>query len=71
MPRTQKQTQKPRHDPLHVQLNEDEVEAKYGRISHPEKRKKSHKKDDDETGDVRPISFAYFSRLMTISIRSF
>ncbi|KAF5363856.1 hypothetical protein D9756_000596 [Leucocoprinus leucothites] len=52
MPRTQKQAQKPRHDPLFVQLNEDEVEAKYGRISQPGKRKKSHKTNDDDGGDV-------------------
>ncbi|KAJ3566958.1 hypothetical protein NP233_g6664 [Leucocoprinus birnbaumii] len=51
MPRAQKPAQKPRHDPLHVQLNEDEVEAKYGRISQPGKRKKTHKADDDG-GDV-------------------
>ncbi|KAF9451994.1 Bystin-domain-containing protein [Macrolepiota fuliginosa MF-IS2] len=51
MPRTQKQAQKPRHDPLFIQLNEDEVEAKYGRISQPGKRKKSHKTDNDDAGD--------------------
>lgn len=56
MPRTQKQTPKPRHDPLFVQLNEEEVEAKYGRISQPGKRKKS-KSDDHDTGDVSAMSF--------------
>ncbi|KXN86303.1 hypothetical protein AN958_10165 [Leucoagaricus sp. SymC.cos] len=52
MPRAQKQVQKPRHDPLFVQLNEDEVEAKYGRISQPGKRKKPHKSEDNDAGDV-------------------
>lgn len=49
MPRAQK-PQKPRHDPLHAQLAEDEVEAKYGRISQPGRRKKSKKSADEEDG---------------------
>lgn len=53
MPRSAKPTGKTRHDPLHVQLKEDELFEKYGNVSHPGKRKKS-KKDDDEAlpGDV-------------------
>ncbi|OBZ71992.1 Bystin [Grifola frondosa] len=51
MPRAPKSTGKTRHDPLHVQLDEDEVYAKYGRVSQPGKRKKSKAKDDD---DERP-----------------
>ncbi|TEB35541.1 cell adhesion protein byn-1 [Coprinellus micaceus] len=49
MPRVQKPS-KPRHDPLHAQLAEDEVEARYGRISQPGKRKKSKRSTDDEDG---------------------
>ncbi|KAI9063423.1 cell adhesion protein byn-1 [Trametes sanguinea] len=39
---------KVKHDPLHVQLGEDEVYAKYGRVSQPGRRRKSKAKDDDE-----------------------
>ncbi|KAI0092557.1 cell adhesion protein byn-1 [Irpex rosettiformis] len=53
MPRAAKPTGKTRHDPLHVQLGEDEAEAKYGRISRPGKRRKSRGDDEtDETGGV-------------------
>lgn len=54
MPRAQKATGKTRHDPLHVQLGEDEVYAKYGKVSHPGKRRKSHAKDEEEeeSGEV-------------------
>lgn len=69
MPRTQKQSQKPRHDPLFVQLNEDEIQAKYGRISHPGKRKNSYKTDDSDARDVLPISSAYSLILITTPIR--
>ncbi|KAG6864583.1 hypothetical protein C0991_008493 [Blastosporella zonata] len=51
MPRATKSA-KTRHDPLLAQLNEDEVEAKYGRISQPGKRKKSRKGTDDENAEV-------------------
>ena len=55
MPRVQKLS-KPRHDPLHAQLADDEVEARYGRISQPGKRKKSKRSADDEDGaEVRSI----------------
>jgi len=55
MPRTAaKPFGKSRHDPLHVQLNNDELNAKYGRISQPGKRQKSRRTDaDDDSGDVR------------------
>lgn len=66
MPRAQKQSQKPRHDPLFVQLNEDEVEAKYGRISQPGKRNKSRKTDDDDAGDVPPFLSAHCSPLIRV-----
>ncbi|EGO01545.1 hypothetical protein SERLA73DRAFT_166090 [Serpula lacrymans var. lacrymans S7.3] len=54
MPRTQKPAGKARHDPLYVQLGEDELQAKYGRLSQPGKRKKSRKSsgDDDENGET-------------------
>lgn len=53
MPRATKPTGKTRHDPLLVQLREDELEAKYGKVSQPGKRKKTGKitdgEDDGET----------------------
>ena len=53
MPRTIKHSGKSRHDPLHVQLDDDQIEAKYGRLSQPGKRKKSKKPSgDDEIGEV-------------------
>ncbi|KII96008.1 hypothetical protein PLICRDRAFT_98163 [Plicaturopsis crispa FD-325 SS-3] len=48
MPRANKPSGKTRHDPLHVQLDDDAVEAKYGRVSQPGKRKKSKKGTTDE-----------------------
>jgi len=52
MPRAQKPTSKPKHDPLHVQLHEDSVHAKYGDVSQPGKRKKSKRdKSDRESED--------------------
>lgn len=59
MPRAQKSSGKSRHDPLLVQLDEDEVEAKYGRISQPGKRKKSKinsRNDDEDSSEVGLIS---------------
>ncbi|KAG2345112.1 Bystin-domain-containing protein [Suillus weaverae] len=47
MPRVQKSV-KQRHDPLHTQLDVDEVQAKYGRISQPGKRTKRQKSSGDE-----------------------
>ncbi|KAF8900011.1 Bystin-domain-containing protein [Mucidula mucida] len=54
MPRAQKPTGKSRHDPLHVQLEGDEAEAKYGRIAKAGKRRKSQKSsgDNDEDDEV-------------------
>jgi essential nuclear protein 1 len=55
MPRAQK-SGKSRHDPLLVQLDDDEVEAKYGRISQPGKRKKSRiNTSEEESGEVKSI----------------
>lgn len=57
MPRASRPGGKSRHDPLLVQLDEDEVAAKYGRISEPGKRKKSRKsKDNDDEGNTEVIS---------------
>lgn len=58
MPRSStKPSGKSRHDPLHVQLDDDELHAKYGRISQPGKRKKSRKgqPDEEENGDVSAL----------------
>lgn len=57
MPRSTKPSGKSRHDPLHVQLDDDELHAKYGRISKPGKRKKSRKSqtEDEENGEVSVI----------------
>ena len=54
MPRVQGKSGKSRHDPLLVQLDEDEAHARYGRISQPGKRAKSRKSggNDDETAEV-------------------
>jgi hypothetical protein len=47
---------KSRHDPLIVQLNDDQLREKYGRLSQPGLRKKSRKaSEDEEHGDVRSI----------------
>lgn len=48
MPRTQKGV-KQRHDPLLAQLTQDDLLAKYGRVSQPGKRKKSRRNSVDET----------------------
>lgn len=47
MPRVQKSV-KQRHDPLHAQLDVDEAQAKYGRVSQPGKRAKRQKSSGDE-----------------------
>ncbi len=55
MPKAPKASTKTKHDPLHVQLGEDEVYQKYGRVSQPGKRRKSRANDDDdEAGEVSP-----------------
>ncbi|KAF8914150.1 cell adhesion protein byn-1 [Gymnopilus junonius] len=52
MPRATKPSAKSRHDPLLVQLDEDEAQSKYGRVSQPGKRKKSrHASSMDEDAD--------------------
>lgn len=43
---------KPRHDPLHVELEQDNEYQKYGRVSKPGKRRAA-KSDEDEAVDVR------------------
>jgi essential nuclear protein 1 len=65
MPRVQKSSGKTRHDPLHVQLGEDEVHAKYGNVSQPGKRKKSRKSADHEDDTEVQDSYAYFYGLLT------
>ncbi|KAF8803750.1 cell adhesion protein byn-1 [Phlegmacium glaucopus] len=54
MPRAQKSSGKSRHEPLLVQLDEDEANAKYGHISQPGKRKKSRRSSniDEDPSDV-------------------
>ncbi|PAV21174.1 cell adhesion byn-1 [Pyrrhoderma noxium] len=53
MPRAVKSSGKARHDPLHIQLKEDEVHEKYGNVSRPGKRRKSNKSEgDDENKEV-------------------
>ena len=51
MPRAQKPASKPKHDPLHVQLHEDSVHAKYGGVSQPGKRKKSRREKSDRESE--------------------
>ncbi|KAH0839592.1 Bystin-domain-containing protein [Lanmaoa asiatica] len=52
MPRTQR-SQKQRHDPLLTQLDGDELHAKYGRVSQPGKRRKSHRHSvEDDNNEV-------------------
>ena len=58
MPRTSRTSEKARHDPLLVQLKEDEIHAKYGRVSQPGKRKKTGKSSGEELGEVSSFSFA-------------
>ncbi|KAF8743811.1 hypothetical protein AX14_000221 [Amanita brunnescens Koide BX004] len=52
MPRVARGAQKSRHDPLLVQLGNDEIEAKYGRVSQPGKRQKSSRNDDEGDSEV-------------------
>lgn len=53
MPKAQKASGKTRHDPLHVQLGEDEVYVKYGKVSRPGKRRKDKDEEDEDNGEVR------------------
>ncbi|KAJ7762818.1 Bystin-domain-containing protein [Mycena maculata] len=52
MPATRKSSGKSRHDPLLVQLGGDELDAKYGRVSQPGKRKKSKINTSEEDAEV-------------------
>lgn len=65
MPRAPKASGKTRHDPLHVQIADDETYAKYGKLSHPGKRRKSQAADEDEVAGEVPIS-----RIATIAMRA-
>ncbi|GAW08250.1 cell adhesion protein byn-1 [Lentinula edodes] len=55
MPRAIKSSGKTRHDPLLVQLDEDQQEATYGRVSEPGKRKKNPKKSVQENEDSEAL----------------
>ena len=70
MPRATKATGKTRHDPLHVQLDEDELQQKYGRVSKPGKRVKSKAKEalDDESSEVRSSAARVGHVLMTVTL---
>lgn len=57
MPRAQKPTGKTRHDPLHIELEGDEEEAKYGRISKGGKKRKSSSKNTEEDDEVSSILY--------------
>ncbi len=57
MPKAPKAPTKSKHDPLHVQIGDDEVYAKYGRISQPGRRRKSKAKDDDDEAAEVSLSF--------------
>ncbi|KAK7061360.1 Bystin-domain-containing protein [Favolaschia claudopus] len=58
MPATRKPSAKSRHDPLLAktsllaQLGDDELEAKYGRVSQPGKRKNKSKNKDDDSSET-------------------
>ena len=43
--------QKKRHQPLHVEIDQDNDTAKYGRVSQPGKRRRSRKNGDEERED--------------------
>jgi len=48
MPRVQK-PQKPRHDPLHVEIEQDSSVRQFGRITKP-KRRDGRSEDDENEG---------------------
>lgn len=58
MPSIKQNTKKSRHDPLLVQLQGDEQEAKYGHISQPGRRKKSLKNAIVEEDEAEVLFFA-------------
>jgi essential nuclear protein 1 len=49
MPRIPSKPAKPRHDPLHVDLQQDDALHKYGRLSKPSKKRTEV--EDDEGGE--------------------
>ncbi|KAJ3928371.1 MAG: Bystin-domain-containing protein [Lentinula lateritia] len=55
MPRSSKPSPKTRHDPLLVQLDNDEQQVKYGRISEPGRRQKSLKKFPENDENVEAV----------------
>lgn len=52
MPRINSKPTKPRHDPLHVELQEANTYQKFGRVSKPGKRQGKRQDDDEEGGAV-------------------
>lgn len=60
MPRAIKASGNTRHDPLLVQLDEDQQKAKYGRVSEPGKRKKTPKKSVQDNEDSE-VTLSYLS----------
>lgn len=64
MPRSSKPSGKTRHDPLHVQLRDDELHEKYGNVSRPGKRAKSRKSTeaDQEESEVGMLRRAHGAR---------
>ena len=42
---------KTRHDPLHMELDEDAETAKYGKVSTPGRRVKRKSRGDDDDGE--------------------
>ncbi|KDQ20623.1 hypothetical protein BOTBODRAFT_50695 [Botryobasidium botryosum FD-172 SS1] len=53
---------KVRHDPLHIQLQDDEFLEKYGRVTNPNKRKSKKSRPEDESNDPDAILDAKTSR---------
>ena len=53
MPRVQK-LQKPRHDPLHVEIEQDSSVRQFGRVK-PKRRDGRHEDDEDEVPGVSHI----------------
>jgi hypothetical protein len=57
MPRVSSSSKgKARHDPLHVQLGDDETYSKFGRISSTSKREKKRPDEDENELDVGLLS---------------
>jgi essential nuclear protein 1 len=54
MPRVQK-PQKPRHDPLHVEIEQDSSVRQFGRVK-PKRRDGRHEDDEDEVPGVSFIA---------------